>query len=155
GTTLSDSFSRHPKAFDRLYCKMVNAGEIGGVLDVILQRLANFLEKAQRLRRRIIGAMIYPTVVISVAVCIRTGIMIFVIPKFREIFDDVEVELPGLTVWLINASSWVAGKNAGQQIPGAVWVLGSPFLFFLFLKLIRKTGPGRAATDIIRLRMPI
>ncbi len=155
GTTLSDSFARHPKAFDRLYCKMVNAGEIGGVLDVILQRLANFLEKAQRLRRRIIGAMIYPTVVIFVAVSIVTGIMIFVIPKFREIFDDFEVELPGLTIWLINASMWVAGKNPGQQIPGAIWVLGAPFLLFIFLKLIRKTGPGRAATDTIRLRFPI
>jgi type IV pilus assembly protein PilC len=155
GTTLSDSFARHPKAFDRLYCKMVNAGEIGGVLDVILQRLANFLEKAQRLRRRVIGAMIYPTVVIFVAVSIVTGIMIFVIPKFREIFDDFEVELPGLTIWLINASMWVAGKNPGQQIPGAVWVIGAPILFVIFLKLIRKTGPGRAATDITRLRLPI
>src|SRR5688572_19941910 len=94
GTTLSDAFAKHPKAFDRLYCKMVNAGEIGGVLDLILQRLANFMEKAQRLRRRIIGAMIYPIVVICIAVLIVTGIMIFVIPKFRDIFDDFEVELP-------------------------------------------------------------
>ncbi|MEE8459980.1 MAG: type II secretion system F family protein, partial [Phycisphaerales bacterium] len=83
GTTLSDSMARQPKAFDRLYCKMVNAGEIGGVLDVILQRLANFLEKAQRLRRRVIGALIYPVVVIMVAVLIVTGIMVFVIPKFQ------------------------------------------------------------------------
>jgi type IV pilus assembly protein PilC len=93
--------------------------------------------------------------VIFVAVSIVTGIMIFVIPKFREIFDDFEVELPALTIWLINASMWVAGKNPGQQIPGAVWVLGAPFLLFIFLKLIRKTGPGRAATDTIRLRFPI
>ncbi|MHC4446296.1 MAG: type II secretion system F family protein, partial [Planctomycetota bacterium] len=66
GTTLSDAMAKQPKAFSRLYCKMVNAGEIGGVLDVILQRLADFLEKAQRLRRRIVGAMIYPIAVITI-----------------------------------------------------------------------------------------
>jgi type IV pilus assembly protein PilC len=156
GTTLSDSMAKHPKAFDRLYCKMVNAGEIGGVLDVILQRLANFMEKAQRLRRRIVGAMIYPVVVICIAVLIVTGIMVFVIPKFQEIFNDFEVELPGLTLWLINASMWVAGKaSPDQTIPGFVWILASPFLVFFFIKLIRKTNPGRAATDIIRIRMPV
>ncbi len=155
GTTLSDSMARQPKAFDRLYCKMVNAGEIGGVLDVILQRLANFLEKAQRLRRRVIGALIYPVVVIMVAVVIVTGIMVFVIPKFQEIFNDFNVELPGLTVWLIGVSMWVAGKEDGQVVPGAVWILCSPFIVFLFLKLIRKTGPGRAVTDILVLRIPV
>ena len=156
GTTLSDSMAKHPKAFDRLYCKMVNAGEIGGVLDLILQRLATFMEKAQRLRRRIIGAMIYPVVVICIAVLIVTGIMVFVIPKFQDIFNDFDVELPGLTVWLINASMWVAGKaSPDQTIPGAVWILASPFIFFFLFKLIRKTGPGRAATDIVRVKLPI
>ena len=156
GTTLSDAFAKHPKAFDRLYCKMVNAGEIGGVLDLILQRLANFMEKAQRLRRRIIGAMIYPIVVVCIAVLIVTGIMIFVIPKFQEIFNDFEVELPGLTIWLIDTSMWVAGKaSADQTIPGWVWILATPFLLFFFFKLIRKTGPGRAATDIVRIKIPV
>jgi type IV pilus assembly protein PilC len=156
GTTLSDSMAKHPRAYDRLYCKMVNAGEIGGVLDVILQRLANFMEKAQRLRRRIIGAMIYPAVVITVAVVIVSGIMVFVIPKFQEIFNDFEVELPGLTLWLIDVSMWMAGRShADQVIPGAIWVLGSPILLFLFFKLIRKTGPGRATTDVVRLKIPV
>ena len=72
GSTLSDAMAKHPKAFDRLYSKMVNAGEIGGVLDLILQRLANFLEKAQRLKQRIKGAMIYPIVVVIIAVLIVT-----------------------------------------------------------------------------------
>ena len=156
GTTLSDSMAKHPKAFDRLYCKMVNAGEIGGVLDLILQRLANFMEKSQRLRRRIIGAMIYPIVVICIAVLIVTGIMWKVIPKFQEIFDDFAVELPALTIWLIDASNWIAGQATKDQvIPGGVWVLSAPILAFLFLKLIRKTGPGRAFTDIVRIRIPI
>jgi type IV pilus assembly protein PilC len=156
GTTLSDSMAKHPKAFDRLYCKMVNAGEIGGVLDLILQRLANFMEKAQRLRRRIIGAMIYPTVVVCISVLIVTGIMYFVIPKFQDIFNDFQVELPGLTLWLISASMWVAGKSTpNQTIPGFVWILLSPFLIFFFFKLIRKTNPGRAATDIMRIKIPV
>ncbi len=156
GTTLSDSMAKHPKAFDRLYCKMVNAGEIGGVLDIILQRLAIFMEKAERLKRRIIGAMIYPACVIMISVGIVTGIMVFVIPKFQGIFNDFEVELPGLTQWLISASMWVAGKaHENQHIPGWIWILCSPILVFLILKLIRKTGPGRAATDHIKIRLPI
>ncbi len=155
GTTLSDSMAKHPKAFDRLYTKMVNAGEIGGVLDIILQRLANFMEKAQRLRRRIIGAMIYPVAVITVAVVIVTGIMYWVIPKFQDIFNDFDVTLPKLTIWLTNLSLWVAGKPETQAIPGAVWILGSPILFWLFFTLVRKTGPGRAVTDIIRVRIPV
>jgi len=156
GSTLSDSMSKHPKAFDRLYCKMINAGEIGGVLDVILQRLANFMEKSQRLRRRIIGAMIYPTVVILVAVAIVAGIMIFVIPKFQEIFEDFEVELPGLTLWLIDTSMWIAGQASEDQvIPGWAWLIATPILIVVFLKLIRKTNPGRAATDIVRNRIPV
>ena len=155
GTTLSDAMAKHPKAFDRLYCKMVNAGEIGGVLDVILQRLADFMEKSQRLRRRIIGAMIYPVVVITVAVAIVSGIMVWVIPKFQDIFNDFEVALPPLTIWLIDFSNWMAGNQPDQTVPGAVWVLASPFLVILFLKLIRKTGPGRAVTDHIRIRIPV
>ncbi|MHC5023837.1 MAG: type II secretion system F family protein [Planctomycetota bacterium] len=156
GTTLSDAMAKHPKAFDRLYCKMVNAGEIGGVLDLILQRLANFMEKAERLKRRIIGAMIYPIVVICIAVFILTGIMIFVIPKFQEIFNDFDVELPNLTIWLVEASMWVAGRRSPDQaVPGWVWILFSPVGIFLFFKLIRKTGPGRAATDVVRLKLPI
>ncbi|MCA9289766.1 MAG: type II secretion system F family protein [Phycisphaerales bacterium] len=156
GTTLSDAMAKHPRAFDRLYSKMVNAGEIGGVLDVILQRLANFMEKAQRLRRRIIGAMIYPAAVIIVAILIVTGIMYFVIPKFQEIFNDFEVELPGITIWLINASRWVAGTaSPNQHVAGWIWILFTPFVLWFFLWLIRKTNPGRAATDIIRVRIPV
>ncbi len=156
GTTLSDAMAKQPKAFNRLYCKMVNAGEIGGVLDVILQRLADFMEKAQRLRGRVVGAMIYPIAVLTVAVSIVTGIMIFVIPKFQDIFNDFDVELPGLTIWLIDTSSWMAGTlYPDQVVPGAIWVLGAPVLVVIFLWLIRKTGPGRAVTDIVRLKIPV
>jgi type IV pilus assembly protein PilC len=157
GTSLSDSMSKHPKAFDRLYCKMVAAGEIGGVLDVILQRLANFMEKSERLKARIKGAMIYPICVIIVAVGIVTGIMYFVIPKFKDIFDDFDVTLPGLTLWLIDASLWVAGtpEEGEQAIPGWLWMAAGPFLIFFFFKIIRKTKAGRAVVDIILMKIPV
>jgi type IV pilus assembly protein PilC len=156
GNTLSDAFARHPKAFDRLYVKMVKAGEIGGVLDVILQRLADFMEKGQRLRRRIKGAMIYPTVVIFIAVAIVTGIMYFVIPKFQEIFNDFNVKLPALTVWLIDASRWIAGSSSpDQRVPGVVWIIASPFILFFLFKVIRKTKFGKAGTDWLFLRIPV
>lgn len=130
GSSLSEAFAHHPRVFTTLYVKMVAAGEIGGVLDVVMQRLSEFMEKAQRLKRRIIGAMIYPAVVITIAVAIVTGIMYFVIPKFQEIFADFDVALPGLTVWLIGASKWVAGQQPDQKVPGAIWIIASPFLIF-------------------------
>jgi type IV pilus assembly protein PilC len=156
GNSLSDSLAKHPKAFDRLYTKMVKAGEIGGVLDVILQRLADFMEKGQRLRRRIKGAMIYPIVVICIAVAIVTGIMYFVIPKFQDIFNDFNVKLPDLTLWLVAMSKWVAGTaRPDQSVPGVAWVIATPFIIFFFFKVLRKTGFGRASTDWIVLRIPV
>jgi type IV pilus assembly protein PilC len=156
GASLSDAMAKHPAAFDRLYCKMVAAGEIGGVLDVILQRLADFMEKNERLKRRIKGALIYPSVVVTIAVLIVTGIMYFVIPKFQEIFNDFDVQLPGLTLWLIDASRWVAGQSSDDQtIPGAVWIVLSPFFIFILYKLIRKTGFGKAATDTVFAKVPV
>jgi len=155
GSSLSEAFNQHPKVFKRLYVKMVAAGEVGGVLDVVMRRLSEFMEKAQRLKRRIIGAMIYPSVVILIAVAIVTGIMYFVIPKFQEIFADFDIELPALTKWLISASQWVAGQQDGQKVPGVLWIIMSPFLIFFFFKLVRMTKFGRAVTDVIRVKIPV
>ena len=156
GTSLSDSFAKCPKTFDRLYVKMVAAGEIGGVLDIILQRLAEFMEKSERLKRRIKGAMVYPIVVIAVAILIMVFIMVFIIPKFEEIFTDFGVALPALTMWLINTSRWVGGTaTPDQAMPGVVWIIASPFIVVFGWKLIRKAGPGRAITDIMLLWTPI
>ena len=155
GTSLSEALAKHPRAFNRLYTKMVAAGEIGGVLDIILQRLAEFMEKAQRLKRKIVGALVYPAVVVFVAVAIVTFIMWFIIPKFQEIFADFGVPLPSITRWLINVSSWVAGNNVGQTIPGAIYILLTPFLLVVLVKLARKATPGRAFFDILTLWTPV
>lgn len=155
GSSLSESMGKFPKAFDHLFVKMVNAGEIGGVLDLILQRLSEFMEKSQRLKRRIKSAMIYPVVVVVIAALILTGIMLFIIPKFEEIFADFGVELPWLTQMLIDTSRWVAGNRPGQGIAGFWFILiGLPALFIGF-KLIKKTPPGRATLDVLLLWTPI
>ncbi|MGD8454214.1 MAG: type II secretion system F family protein [Phycisphaerae bacterium] len=151
GATLSEAMSRHPKAFDRLYCNMVAAGEAGGVLDVILQRLAEFMEKAQKLRRKIIGACIYPAVVITIAAAIVTFIMVMVVPKFRDIFADFDAKMPGMTEFLIAVSNWFA-----QGVPpGWLVVLGSPLLIFGIFKLIRQARIGRVALDMALLQVPV
>src|SRR5580700_10864774 len=100
GGTLSDAMAKFPKAFDKLYVNMINAGELGGVLDLILSRLADFMEKAAKLKKKVIGAMIYPAVVISIAVGMVSMIMVFVIPKFVQIFKDFKTDLPEITVIL-------------------------------------------------------
>ena len=155
GSSLSDSMAKHPKVFDRLYTKMIAAGEVGGVLDVILQRLADFMEKAQRLKRKIIGAMIYPAVVISIAGLILLGIMVLVVPQFQEIFKDFDTELPAPTVFLIDTSSWIAGTQEGQTVPGWLVIMGSPFAAIMLIKLIGKNKGGRAAIDVLKLQIPV
>ncbi len=155
GSSLSEAMAKHPKGFDKLYTKMIAAGEVGGVLDQILERLAEFLEKAARLKARIISAMIYPVVVISVAVLIVTGIMVFIIPKFEDIFIDFDTELPGLTMFLISSSKWAAGTHKGQPVPGWIFIVISPLVLFVSFKLIRKTSGGKMALDRVSLYLPI
>src|SRR2546423_811229 len=101
GSTLSEAFGKHPKCFDRLYVNMVKAGEAGGALETILQRLADFKEKSQSLKRRITGAMVYPIAVISVAVGILSFIMLYIIPTFEKIFKEFGMTLPWLTEQLM------------------------------------------------------
>ena len=151
GATLSEAFAKHPKAFDRLYVNMVAAGETGGVLDVILQRLADFMEKAQRLKRKIVGALIYPCVVILFAGGIVSGIMYFVIPKFKDIFTDFGISLPRLTNMLLGASTWfVSGTPPGWSV-----IVFGPIAILLLFKLIRSSRGGRYVTDVVALRIPI
>lgn len=147
GSTLSEAFSKHPKAFDRLYCNMIKAGEAGGALEAILQRLADFKEKAQTLKRRVKGAMVYPIVVILVAVVIVGFILYFIIPKFEAIFADFGVDLPDMTKFLIWASHIVVQK---------FWlVILIPFLFWVFIKLMYRNKTGAYILDKLWLYIPV
>jgi len=156
GASLSEAMAKHPKAFDRLYVKMIAAGEVGGVLDIILQRLAEFMEKGQRLKRQIKGALVYPLVVVFVAVMILVLIMMVIIPQFQKIFEDFGVELPALTIWLVDTSRWMAGTNPGQFYgQGALIFVGSIVAIPFAWKLIRLAKPGRALTDRLVLWTPV
>ncbi len=151
GSTLSEAFARHPKAFDRLYVNMVAAGETGGVLDVILQRLAEFKEKAQKLKSRVQSAMIYPAAVVFFAVGIVSGIMIIVIPKFSQIFNDFDTKLPAVTLVLLNGSEFFVN---GKPLPGWAWLFVGPALCFAAFKAIRSSQGGRYASDYVILKVP-
>ena len=147
GNTLSEAMAKQPKAFDNLYVNMVKAGEAGGALEVILQRLAEFKEKSQALKRKVQGAMIYPAAVLFVAGTIVGGIMYFIIPKFKEIFIGFGVELPSMTVLLINMSDNIV----------TYWYLipTIPVGFILLLKIIRKNKTGSYILDRIALKIPL
>ena len=149
GSSLSEAMANYPKAFDKLYVNMINAGEAGGVLDIILARLADFMEKAARLKKKVIGAMIYPAVVIFIATAIVTGIMIFVIPEFESIFADFDVELPAVTVFLLETSRWMANDY------GWAYILFTPVAIVLLWRLARLSRGGRYATDLFKIKVPI
>jgi len=149
GGTLSDAMSKYPKAFDKLYSNMVAAGEAGGVLDLILARLADFMEKSAKLKKKVIGAMIYPAVVITIAVGIVSMIMIFVIPKFESIFTDFKLDLPGPTKILLIISRWFANDY------GWAYLLAAPFVIAGAMKLIGLSEGGKYALDVVKLKIPI
>jgi len=147
GSTLSEAMARHPRAFDRLYVNMVKAGEAGGALEVIMQRLAEFKEKSQTLKRKVIGAMVYPVVVITAAVGILIFIMVAIIPKFEKIFREFGLKLPALTQFLIDVSLWCASYWWSLPlVPLGIWLL---------MKLIRLSRAGNYALDRMLLWTPI
>ncbi len=147
GSTLSEAMAKQPKAFDELYVNMVRAGEAGGALELILQRLADFKERAQSLKRKVQGAMIYPVVVVLVATLIVGFIMVYIIPKFKKIFEGFGTELPKITEVLISTSDFVA----------AYWFLGPvlPIAFVLMIKIIKKNKTGEYIVDLIMLKIPV
>ncbi len=147
GNTLSEAMSKQPKAFDGLYVNMVKAGEAGGALEIILQRLAEFKERAQSLKRKVQGAMIYPCAVIFVATAIVGFIMYYIIPKFKQIFLGFGTELPGITVMLINMSDIVV--RYFYLFPAI------PIGFWLIIKIIRKNKTGEFVSDWLVLKIPL
>src|SRR5687767_15789344 len=136
GATLSEAMGKSPKVFNRLYVNMIKAGEAGGALEVILRRLSEFLERSESLKRKVKGAMIYPIVVVLVAVGILTFIMLRIVPVFQKMFEEFGLELPTMTKLLITVSNWVV-KYGWFSIPLI------PIIVILFIKLLRKFKHGR------------
>jgi type IV pilus assembly protein PilC len=147
GSTLAEALKKHPKVFDDLYVNLVAAGEVGGVLDTVLQRLASYIEKAEKLRSKIKGAMIYPAVVVAIAIVVLSVILIFVIPVFEEMFKSVGSALPLPTQFVVDLSRFV--KSNVHYLIGAFILLGVLFRFY------RRSVGGRKRTDALLLKLPV
>jgi type IV pilus assembly protein PilC len=147
GSTLSEAMSKSPKVFTRLYVNMIKAGEAGGALETILQRLADFLESAESLKRKVKGALIYPAIVVTVAVAILSFIMLFIVPTFETMFEEFGLTLPKPTLLLIAMSNYIAGY----------WFLliAMPICLLIVVKLLRKFRHGRMGFDMFIIKVPI
>ncbi|BCS53937.1 type II secretion system F family protein [Geobacter sp. SVR] len=147
GSTFAEALAKHPKAFDELFVNLVAAGEIGGILDTILQRLAAYIEKAQKLKKQIKGAMVYPITIMSIAVIVVGVILVFVIPTFAKMFAEFGGELPAPTKFVIGLSSFLS-----KYIIVIVAVLyGLAFM----IKKYYSTAIGRKNIDRLALKTPI
>lgn len=147
GLTFSDSLAKHPRIFDHLFCNLVRAGEIGGILDTILQRLAAYIEKNAKLVRQVKSALTYPIGVMFIAVAVIAVMMIFVIPTFEAMFKEFGGELPGLTQTVINASHFFV-NNVFLLIGGTV---GSLYAFAYW----KRTPNGTRVIDRALLQFPV
>ena len=148
GTPLSEAMAKHPKVFDRLYSSMVRAGEAGGVLDKVLQRQAIFMERAAEMRSKIVGAMIYPSVIVFVAVAVVSAVVVWIIPKFQDIFRSFKISLPGVTQFLLDLSEFTV----------TYWylVFGLPVLLFLaHFALLARSQPYRYRIHQWMLKIPV
>jgi type IV pilus assembly protein PilC len=150
GSTFSEALAQYPNIFDKLFVNMIKAGEAGGVLDVVLVRLAEFMEKAERLKNKVKSAMVYPIVVLIFAIGITSFLMISVIPKFKAIFDDLlegKGGLPALTQFVINVS------NVIQH--GWPYIIAVIIIMWIAVKMIRRTDGGRFYFDKVKLKLPL
>jgi type IV pilus assembly protein PilC len=147
GATFAEALRKHPKAYPELYVNMVAAGEAGGILDTILNRLAAYIEKSMALKKKVKSAMVYPTVVIVVAVGVVFLMLIFVIPTFEKMFQDFGGTLPGVTQSVIDLSKFLQ-KFWWALIGG---IVGTIFL----LKRYRKSKAGERQTDAMALKLPV
>jgi type IV pilus assembly protein PilC len=147
GQTLADAMRVHPKVFTDLFVNMVAAGEAGGILDTILLRLATFLEKADALKRKIKGAMIYPAVIFTVAAIAVTVLLLFVIPTFQTMFESAGVPLPGPTLFVVGLS---------KLLQAYWWAMGIAIVaFIVLLKQYYKTPGGQLVLDRVLLHLPV
>ena len=147
GASLAESLGKHPKVFDGLYVNLIDAGEVGGILDTILQRLATYIEKLEKLKGQIKSAMTYPIVVVAIAIIVIAVILVFVIPVFEEMFADFGSALPVPTQIVVNLSRFMKGNIH--------YVIGGLVLFLFLFKKYRNTIGGRKRMDILALKLPI
>lgn len=147
GVTLADSLKKYPKHFDSLFVNMIAAGEAGGILDVILKRLSNYMEKAAKLKGKVKGAMVYPAITIFVAVLVVAVILVFVIPVFQEMFAEFGSGLPAPTRIVIAMSEFVKSKIH--------WMIVGLILFAIMFKKYYGTDKGRLTVDALMLKMPV
>ena len=149
GSTFAEALAAHPKIFDRLFVNMVKAGEIGGVLDVVLARLAEFQEKAEKIKGKVKSAMTYPIVVLVMALSILGFLMTYIVPKFADIFGDLMggKGMPALTQFVMNASDTMVNR-----FPLVLIVL---VVVVVVLKLLAKTEKGRLGIDQFKLHAPV
>ena len=149
GSTFSEALAQHPKVFNRLFVNMVKAGELGGVLEVVLARLAEFMEKAQKIKGKVIAASFYPVAVLIVAIAILGVLMVFVIPKFREVFEGLGDgrALPAFTTLVLGISETVK-----ENILMTIGVVVAVFIVF---RLLLKTALGRRLWDQFKLKVPV
>ncbi len=147
GNNLSESLKKFPHIWDSLYCNLVEAGEVGGILDIILRRLAEYIEKAEALKKKVKSAMVYPGAIVSVAFVVVAFLMIFVIPAFATMFSGGGQELPGPTQIVMNVSDFF-------QNQWWVMLLGSITFFFVFKK-VYATERGNIEIDRIALKLPV
>ena len=147
GTTFADSMRKHPKIFDNLYSNMIEAGETGGILDTILNRLANFMEKAMALKKKVKGAMTYPVICLGISILILVVILVFVIPVFEEMFASMDSALPLPTQMVVFASNMFKEN--------LIWII-LPIVAFIFLfKKVYATEKGNLRIDQIFLQLPV
>jgi type IV pilus assembly protein PilC len=147
GGTFSESLAGHPRIFNKLYVNMVKAGELGGVLELVLLRLAEFQEKAQKIKNKVVSAMFYPIIVLLIAILILGFLLVFIVPKFQAILRTAVATVAPLTLFVIGASSAV--KSNIFLIIGAV--VGIGFL----LRLVAKTAKGALVFDTLKLKAPL
>jgi type IV pilus assembly protein PilC len=153
GSTFSESLAQHPKIFNKLYVNMVKAGELGGVLEIVLNRLAEYQEKAQKLKNKIVSAMVYPVIVMFIAVGILVFLMVFIVPKFKEMFASTDSELPLISKIVFGMSEFFLARPL--FIPNVVFVFIIMGIAVVLFNLWGRTGGGRTIIDTAKLKMPV
>ena len=154
GSTFSEALSTYPKMFNRLFVNMVKAGEIGGVLEVVLRRLAEYQEKANKLRGKITSAMVYPLIIMTIAVGILIFLMLVIVPKFKEMFEGQNMELPALSQFVFNFSDNCMHDGLIPFVPNAVVAIGIIFLACVGISFWKRTPKGARVVDAFILKVP-